>query len=47
MECIAHKIEAVKSNSFGKQKIFKNSKQSKPSSVITYNIAIYTIAKIK
>ena len=38
MECIARKIEAGKNISFEKQKIFKNSKQSKPPSVITYNI---------
>ena len=40
MECKARKIEAGKSNSFGKQKILKNSKQSKSSIVITY-IIIY------
>ena len=38
MECKARKIEAGKNNSFGKQKNFKNSKQTKLSSVITYNI---------
>ena len=38
MECIAHKIEVGKSNSFGKQKIFKNSKQSKPSNLQYCNI---------
>ena len=35
MECIACKIETGKNNSFEKQKILKNSKQFKPSSVIT------------
>ena len=38
MEYTARKIEAEKNNSFGKQKHLKNSKQFKPSSVITYNI---------
>ena len=38
MECIACEIEARKNNSFGKQKILKNMKQSNPSSVLTYNI---------
>ena len=38
MECTACKIDVGKNNSFGKQKIFKNSKQSKPSNVIIYNI---------
>ena len=38
MEYIARKIEAEKNNSLGKQKNLKNSKQFKPSSVITYNI---------
>ena len=38
MECIARKMRREKNNSFGKQKNLKNSKQFKPSSVITYNI---------
>ena len=38
MECIARKIETGKNNQFGKQEILKNSKQFKPSSVITYSI---------
>ena len=38
MECIPRKIEAGKNNLFGKQNFFKNLKQFKPSSVITYNI---------
>ena len=38
MECLARKIEAGKNDSSGKQKILKNSKQPKPSIVITYNI---------
>ena len=38
MEFKGRKIEAGKNNSFGKQKNLKNSKQSKLSSVIFYNI---------
>ena len=38
MECIARKVEARKSNLFEKQKVLKNSKQFKPSSVTTYSI---------
>ena len=38
MECIARKIKAEKNNLLGKQKILKNLKQSKLSSIITYNI---------
>ena len=38
MECIARKMRREKNNLFGKEKNLKNSKQFKPSSVITYNI---------